>query len=133
MGLVYNHKWRCLHHPVIQSRRHSRLVFFYGRNVQHLRKDKTKVVMILDQENNYFTSYADEAAPYVVGDNTKDVLNSLANITQELFTWFFNNRMKANRDNCHLLLNTHEDANNQISSRKLFGLVLGNKLKFEDA
>ena len=44
--------------------------------------------------------------PYVVCDNTTDALNSLTNITQELFTGFASNQMKTNYDKCNLLLST---------------------------
>ena len=71
--------------------------------------DQLKCDLFLDQGKNYFTSYKDETTLYVVGDNTTDVLLLLTNvllpnITQELFTWFANNRMKENHDKCHLLL-----------------------------
>ena len=32
--------------------------------------------LFLDQGNYYFTNYADDTTPYVVGDNTTDVLSS---------------------------------------------------------
>ena len=62
--------------------------------------------LFLNQGNNYFTNYADDTTPYVVGDNTTDVLSSLTKTTQELFTWFANNQMKTT-DKCHLLLSSH--------------------------
>ena len=52
-----------------------------------------------------FISYS-----YVVGNNTTDVRSRINNITQELFTLFANNQMKANHDKCHLLLSSHEQA-----------------------
>ena len=95
--------------------------------------------LFLYQENNYFTNYGDDRTPYVVGDNTTDVLSSLTKITQEPFTWFASNQMKANRDKYHLFLSSHENANIQIAnatiqsstSKKLLGVTIGNKLKFD--
>ena len=60
--------------------------------------------LFLEHENCCFTNYADDATPYVVANNTVEVIENLTIITQKLFTWFANNRMKVNHDNCHLLL-----------------------------
>ena len=95
--------------------------------------------LFLDQGNNYFTNYADDTTPYVVGDNTIDVLSSLTKITQELFTWSANNQAKANHGKCHLLLSSHENANIQIAnvtikssiSKKLLRVTNDSKLKFD--
>ena len=43
--------------------------------------------------------------------NTTEVLANLFSLAQKLFTWFANNKMKANHDKCHLLLSTQEDFN----------------------
>ena len=40
-----------------------------------------------------------------------EVLANLSSLTQKLFTWFANNKMKANHDKCHLLLSTQENFN----------------------
>ena len=81
--------------------------------------------------------FADDT-PYIVANNTTEVLKKLTNITQNLFTWFANNQMKPNHGKCHLFLNKQVDANIQISnttitcsrSQKLLGIVFGNKPKF---
>ena len=80
-----------------------------------------------------------QPTPYVVANNTARVIENLTIITQKLYTWFANNQMKVNHDKCHLLLSTQEEANIQIAnttikcskSKKLLGIVLDNKLKFE--
>ena len=41
---------------------------------------------------------------HVTGDSIKDVFNSLENDSVELFQWFVNNQMKANKNKCHLLI-----------------------------
>ena len=95
--------------------------------------------LFLEHENCYFTNYADDTTPYVVANNTAEVIENLTNITHKLFTWFANNQMKANYDKCHLLLSTQEDANIQLTNgtincsrqQKLLGIIFDNKLKFD--
>ena len=95
--------------------------------------------LFLEHEGYFFSNYADDTTPYVVANNTTEVVENLTNITQKLFTWFANNHMKANPSKCHLLLSTQEEANIQIAnttiknskSQKLLGVVLDNKLKFD--
>ena len=90
--------------------------------------------LFLEHENCCFTNYADDKTPYVVANNTTEVIENLTIITQKLFTWFANNQMKVNHDKCHLLLSVQEDANIQIAnmtincskSKKLLGIVLDN-------
>ena len=95
--------------------------------------------LFLEHEDCCFTNYADDTTPYVVANNTAEVIENLTIITQKLFTWFVNNQMNVNHDECHLLLSTQEEANIQIDnttikcskSKKLLGIVLDNKLKFD--
>ena len=95
--------------------------------------------LFMEQEDCCFTNYADDTTPYVVANNTAEVIENLTIITQKLYTWFANNQMKVNHDKCHLLLSTQEEANIQIAnttikcskSKKLLGIVLDNKLKFD--
>ena len=69
-----------------------------------------------EYQNSYFANYADDTTPYIVGDNTTEVLTNLSSLAQKLFTWFANNKMKANHDKCHLLLSTQESFNIQIAN-----------------
>ena len=93
----------------------------------------------MEHEDCCFTNYADDTTPYVVANNTAEVIENLTIITQKLFSWFVNNQMNVNHDECHLLLSTQEEANIQIDnttkkcskSKKLLGIVLDNKLKFD--
>ena len=95
--------------------------------------------LFLEHEECCFTNYADDKTPYVVANNTEEVIENLTNVTQKLFTWFANNQMKANHDKCHLLLSTQEEANIQIvnttiqcsQSEKFLGIILDNQLKFD--
>ena len=52
-----------------------------------------------------FASYADDNPSYVTGDGSEDdIINSLENDSVNLFKWFLDNKMKANKDKCHLLI-----------------------------
>ena len=93
----------------------------------------------MEHEECCFTNYADDTTPYVIANNTEDVIENLTNVTQKLFTWFANNQMKANHDKCHLVLSTQEEAIIQIAnstikcsqSEKILGIILDNQLKFD--
>ena len=93
----------------------------------------------LDEGYNYFANYADDTTPYVVGDNTINILSTLTKITQNIFTWFANSQMKSCYDKCYLLLSSHEGANIQIAnvrnkssfSKKQLEVTADNKLKFD--
>ena len=95
--------------------------------------------LFLEHEDCCFTNNADDTTPYVVANNTAEVIENLAIINQKLFTWFANNQMKVSHDKCHLLLSIQEEANIQIADRAikyskskiLLGIVLDNKLKFD--
>ena len=94
--------------------------------------------LFLSIENNYFTNYADDTTPYVIGNNPDEVVSEL--ITEKLFTWFSQNEMKANLGKCHTLLSSAESLKFQISetiihnsqSKKLLGVTFDNKLKFKN-
>ena len=92
-----------------------------------------------EYQNNYFSNYAVDTTPYIVGDKSTVVLTNLSCFAQKLFTWFANNRMKTNHDKCHILLNTQERFNIQIANftikfskaKKLIGIILEKNLKFD--
>ena len=85
--------------------------------------------LFLSIENNYFTNYADDTTPYVIGNNPDEVVSELKDITEKLFTWFSQNEMKAKLGKCHMLLSSTESLNFPISetvihnsqSKKLLG------------
>ena len=95
--------------------------------------------LFLTIEGNYFTNYANDTTPYVIGNNTEEVVSELKAITQKLFTWFAQNEMKANLNKCHLLLITADAFNFEISekvirnsnSKKILGVTFDKQLKFE--
>ena len=92
-----------------------------------------------EYQNNYFANSADGTTPYIVGDNTTEVLTNLTSLAQKLFTWFANNKTKANHDKHHLLLSTQESFNIQIANftiksfkaKKLLGINLDKNFKFD--
>ena len=94
--------------------------------------------LFLEHEECCFTNYADDTTPYVVANNTEEVIENVTNVTQKLFTWLANDQMKANHGKCHLLLSTQVEANIQIAnttmkcsqSEKTLGIILANQLKF---
>ena len=71
--------------------------------------------MFLTIEGKYFTNYADDTTHYVIGNNADEVVSELKAITQKLFTWFSQNKMKVNLNKCHLLLSTTDTFNFEIS------------------
>ena len=48
--------------------------------------------------NVNFASYADDSAPYVIGDGVIQIIEFLKEVSDKLFCWFANNRMKENLD-----------------------------------
>ena len=51
-------------------------------------------------------SYADDSTPFVVKNNIDNVIASLEQVSDALFNWFKNNRLKNNVDKCHVLVST---------------------------
>ena len=72
--------------------------------------------LFLEHEDCCFTNYADDTTPYVVANNTAEVIENFTIVTQKLFTWFANNQMKVNHEKCHLLLSTQDEENIQIGN-----------------
>ena len=95
--------------------------------------------LFLSTKSKYFTNYADDTTCYLIGNDAEEVVSELKTTAEKVFIWFAQNEMKANLDKCDLLLSTTEAFNFQISetiiynshSRKLLGVTVDNKLKFE--
>ena len=51
-----------------------------------------------------FANYADNNTSCIAAGNVNDVIKILENDPKRLFKWFSDNQMKANKDNCHLLI-----------------------------
>ena len=77
--------------------------------------------------------------PYCSYKTFGDVITCSERTTGDLFTWFDNNGMKHNADECHLLLSTKEKLKANISNytimnsdkEKLLGVPIDYHLKFE--
>ena len=63
-------------------------------------------------------NYADDITPYCTGLKISEVLIKLENAAETLLQWFKDNRMKANPDKYHLLIN---------NTKKSFQIKIGNE------
>ena len=52
--------------------------------------------------------YADDNTPFTVENNIDNVIASLEQVSDVLFNWFKNNRLKSNVDKCHVLVSTNK-------------------------
>ena len=86
-------------------------------------------------------NYADDNTPYCTGLKISDVLIKLENAAETLLQWFKDNRMKANPDKYHLLINNTKESfqikigNETISNskyEKLLGVKIDHELNFND-
>ena len=85
-----------------------------------------------------FTGYANDNTPFVVRENTINVIKALEDIGENLIKWFSDNQMKLNTDKCHVLLNSQGPNTIKIgnlciknsSYGKMLGINFGHKLKF---
>ena len=59
--------------------------------------------MFFELSQTDFASYADDNTPYVEATNTNEVITTLENDSIQLFKWFSDNHMKANKTNVFLL------------------------------
>ena len=87
-----------------------------------------------------FASYADGNTPCVEANNIDEVITVLENDSIQLFKWFSDNQMKANKDKCHLVISNNEKVPMKIdnielentSSEKLLGIIIDSKLNFKE-
>ena len=83
-------------------------------------------------------SYADDATPYVTGDNIESTVRQLEQAAKLLFQWFSDNQMKVNEGKCHVLISTKENVcvnigTTQIANsacEKLLGIKVDSSLNF---
>ena len=81
-------------------------------------------------------NYADDNTPYFTGLNILDVLIKLENAAETLLQWFKDNRMKANADKHHLLINNTKESlkikiGNETVSNSKYEILLGDKVDHE--
>ena len=85
------------------------------------------------------TSCPDDNTPYIVGDNMDYVITALQNAAASLFKCFSENKMEANPDKCHLLINENCKKEIMIASniiennkcKKLLVIKINSKLSFK--
>ena len=86
-------------------------------------------------------SYADDNTPYCTGLKISDVLIKLENAAETLLQWFKDNRMKANPDKYHLLINNTKESfqikigNETVSNskyEKLLEVKIDHELNFNE-
>ena len=93
--------------------------------------------MLLILKTTSFTGYADNF-PFVVKENTTNVIKALEDIGENLIKWFSDNQMKLNTEKCHVLLNSQGPKTIKIgnlciknsSCEKMLGINFDYKLKF---
>ena len=76
---------------------------------------------------------------YVINNNLKEMVSKLKNIIEKLFTWFSQNKIKANLRKCHMVFSTTISMYFQIletvihnsQPKKLLGVTFDNNLKLE--
>ena len=98
------------------------------------------VTFLFSVNETDFASYADDNIPYVTGYSIEDVINSPENVSVKLFKWFAGNQMKANKDQCHLLVTGSENITINVDGsiigksicEKLLGVNVDYKLKFSE-
>ena len=50
----------------------------------------------------YIAIFADDGTPFIVKNNTDNVIASLEQVSDALFNWFKNNRLKNNANKSHV-------------------------------
>ena len=85
-------------------------------------------------------SYADDSTPFIVKNNIDNVIASLEQVSDALFNWFKNNRLKNNVDKCHVLVSTSKPVGIKVGDytidnsecEKLLGVKIDVNLNFND-
>ena len=85
-------------------------------------------------------SYVDDSTHFIVENNTDNVIASLEQVSDTLFNWLKNNRLKNNVDKCHVLVSTNKPVGIKIGDytidnsecKKLLGVKTDINLNFND-
>ena len=88
----------------------------------------------------YIASYPDDSTPFIVENNIDNVIASLEQVSDALFNWFKNNRLKNNVDKCHVLVSTNKPVGIKIGDytidnsecKKLLGVKADVNLNFNN-
>ena len=84
-------------------------------------------------------NYANDNTPYATCNDIDNLIASLEEASESLFTWFDNNLMKSSTDKCHLLVSSNKKVTIKIGSQeianakreKLLGIHLDSGLPFD--
>ena len=95
--------------------------------------------MFLILDNSYIASFADDNTPYTINQNTDYVTKSLEELSIPILSWFKENKLKLNLDNCHLIASGSENAKIKLDDvtitkskkEKLLGIIFDDKLRCE--
>ena len=85
-------------------------------------------------------SYADDSTPFIVENNIDNAIAFLEQVSDALFNWFKNNRLKNNVDKCHVLVGTSKPVGIKVGDytidksecEKLLGVKIDVNLNFND-
>ena len=78
--------------------------------------------------------------PYMEVNDIDEVITILQSDSIQLFKWFSDNQMNANKDKCHLVISNNEKVSMKIdnielensSSEKLLSIIIDSKLNFKE-
>ena len=81
-------------------------------------------------------NYADDSTPFILENNINSIIESLEQISDALFNWFKNNRLKK----CHVLVSTNKPVGTEIADytidnsewEKLLDIKIDINLNFND-
>ena len=87
-----------------------------------------------------FPSYTDGNTPYMEANRIDEVMMILENDSIQLFKWFSDNQIKANKDKLHLVISNNEKVSMKINnielkniiSEKFLGIIFDSKLNFKE-
>ena len=96
--------------------------------------------MFFEVKQIVFARYSDDNTPYVGANNIDEVITILESDSVQLFKWFSDNQMKANKDKCHLVISNNEKVSMKIdnieientSSEKLLSIITDSKVNFKE-
>ena len=70
-------------------------------------------------------NYADDNPPYIVADNSDDLIKSLEEASFDIFHWFDNDLLESNPDKCYSLISSNKDNINIFGSNEYVTVHVG--------
>ena len=95
--------------------------------------------LLLENCDIDIANYADDNTPYTCSSDLDSVIFKLQKNTERIFRWFYNNNLILNAEKSHLIVNSKENLESEVSSYsirnehsvKIFGLHINNNLNFD--